>query len=288
MQCVSCKKHFHKKCAKLTSKGSNIWTCLECLCFELPFSNLSNEDFIRTINDVGDIDQTKLNLLPSFSVQTLLDKITSEACIQTGEFESETINSKYYSPNEFLARKFSKSKFSILHLNIVSLQSRINELRGLLAILNFSFDIIAISETKLKADCDIAVNIDLEGYRLEKTPTDTFFGGVAIYIKKSFTCSVRKELSISDKNVAESIFLEIERKNQKNIIVGCIYRHHGDLKKFNKSFLSNILKRLLKHKNKTIFLCGDFNANLLAAEEHSETETFYEDLACQSFQPLIL
>ena len=289
VQCTSCKKNFHKKCAKLTSNHiCNWWSCHDCTGLEFPFCNLSNEEFLGTINGIDNIDETKLSLLPSFSVQTLLDKITSNICIETGEFEADTINSKYYSSNDFLARKFSKSKFSILHINIVSLQSRINELRELLAVLKQPFDIIAISETKLKTGCDITVNIDLDGYDLEKTPTETFFGGVAIYVKKSHAHSVRKELNFSDKNVAESIFIEIERKNRKNIIVGCLYRHHSELQKFNNLFLSKILKKLAKHKNKTVFLCGDFNANLLAAEEHSDTEAFYEDLACQSFQPLFL
>ena len=288
VQCTICKKNFHKKCAKLPKNICNNWNCQDCTGLEFPFCNLSNEEFISTINGIDNTDKTKLNLLPSFSVQTLLDKITSDVCIETGGFESETVNSKYYAPNEFLARKFAKSKFSILHLNIVSLQSRINELRELLALLNYPFDLIAISETKLKTDCDIAVNIDLDGYDFEKTTTDTFFGGVAIYIRKSLKYSVRKELSFSNKNMAESIFVEIERKNKKNIIAGCIYRHHGELQKFNDTFLSKILKKMEKHKNKTMFLCGDFNANLLAAEEHSDTGAFYEDLACQSFQPLIL
>ena len=289
VKCTSCQKNFHKKCAKSPlNQVNDKWTCQECTGLELPFCALSNEQFLCTINGIDNIDHTKLNLLPSFSVRTLLDKITSNICIETGEFESETVNSKYYSPNEFLAHKFTKSKFSILHLNIVTLQSHINELRESIALLNFPFDLIAISETKLKTDCAIPTNIDLQGYYLEKTTTDTFFGGVALYIRKSFNYSVRKELSCSDKNVAESVFIEIERKNQKNIIVGCMYRHHSDLQTFNESFLSTILKKLTKHKNKTVFLCGDFNANLLAADEHSATEAFYENLACQSCQPLIL
>ena len=289
VQCSSCSKNFHKKCAKVYSKQAPCnWSCNGCLRLELPFANLPNDEFIGIINGLDNIDNTKLNLLPSFSVQSLLDKITTHACIETGEFESETVNSRYFSPNEFLAKKFSKSKFSILHLNIVSLQSHIDELRELLALLNHPFDLIAISESKLKLDCNIVVNIDLEGYSMEKTPTNTFFGGVALYIKNTFQYTVCKELSISETNVAESIFLEIQRKNRKNIIAGCLYRHHTALKKFNDSFLTKILKRLSKHKNKTTFLCGDFNANLLSADDHGDTEAFYEALSCQSFQPLIL
>ena len=67
-----------------------------------------------------------------------------------------------------------------------------------------------------------------------------------------------------------------------------MYRHHCELQKFNTTFLTKILKKLTKHKKKTVFLCGDFNANLLTTEEHTATEAFYEMMACQSFQPLIL
>ena len=219
----------------------------------------------------------------------MLDKITSSACIETGEFESETVNSKYFSPNEFLSRKFSKSKFSILHLNIASLQLHINELRTLLSLLNHPFDIIAISETKIKTNCAIAANISLEGYHLEHTRTETFFGGVALYIKNSFkNYKLCKDLSFSEKSVAESIFVEIDCLKQKNIIVGCIYRHPSELTKFNSCFLPKILAGLAKKKNKFKFICGDFNANLLNGVDHSVTEEFYETLSCHSFQPLIL
>ena len=121
VQCSVCSKNFHKKCAKLSSKQVPFWTCHQCTRLEFPFGNLQDDEFISAINGVDNFDENKLNLLPSFSVQSLLDKITSHACIETGEFESETVNSKYYTPNEFLAKKFSKSKFSILHLNIASI-----------------------------------------------------------------------------------------------------------------------------------------------------------------------
>ena len=70
---------------------------------EFPFCNLSNEIFLRSIKGIGNIDSTKLSSLPSFSGQTLLDKIKTNACIETGDFESETVSSKHYSPNDFLA-----------------------------------------------------------------------------------------------------------------------------------------------------------------------------------------
>ena len=60
---------------------------------------------------------------------------------------------------EFQKAKFKTStSFSIFHLNIYSVQLDIEELRILLEILNF--DIIAISETKLKDIPIVGINLN--------------------------------------------------------------------------------------------------------------------------------
>ena len=64
---------------------------------------------------------------------------------------------------------------------------------------------------------------EIEGYNLNHTPSETHFGGVALYVKKSFDIKPRNDLSRSLKGVGESIFIEIERDRAKNIIIGCIF-----------------------------------------------------------------
>ena len=56
----------------------------------------------------------------------------------------------------------SSTALSIFHLSIHSIQLHIDELRILLEILEFKFDIIAISESKL--NCQPIVDINLKGY----------------------------------------------------------------------------------------------------------------------------
>ena len=57
------------------------------------------------------------------------------------------INCNYYDINEFTKAKFNASKsFSVLHLNIHSVNKHIEELRIILNLLNFKFDVIALSE----------------------------------------------------------------------------------------------------------------------------------------------
>ena len=61
-----------------------------------------------TINGLDELDRGNLHSKPSFSIKSLLDKIGGRQTIQTGDFDSETITSKYYTPLEFFDSKFSK------------------------------------------------------------------------------------------------------------------------------------------------------------------------------------
>ena len=60
-----------------------------------------------------------------------------------------------------------------------------------------------------------------------------------------------------------------------------------DLSDFNCNYLNNLLEKTSKEQ-KSIFLLGDFNVNLLNYNEHNETNEFLDSLASNSFIPLIL
>ena len=87
---------------------------------------------------------------------------------------------------------------------------------------------------------------------------------------------------------AESIFIEIKSTSSKNIIIGCLYRHHEKITDFIDNFLVDILAKLRKDKNKTCILMGDFNIDLLKIGDHDESCRFYEILSENGFRPLIL
>ena len=56
---------------------------------------------------------------------------------------------------------------------------------------------------------------------------------------------------------------------------------------FNCNYLNKLLKNISKEQ-KSVFLLGDFNVNLLNYNEHNQTNEFLESLASNSFIPLIL
>ena len=75
---------------------------------------------------------------------------------------------------------------------------------------------------------------------------------------------------------------------KSNIIVGVIYRHPSmDLTDFNCNYLNKLLENISKEQ-KSIFLLGDFNVNLLNYDEHNQTNEFLDSLASNSLIPLIL
>ena len=144
---------------------------------------MDNTDFCVTLDGRSLPKTDSLNILPSFSIQTLLDKISGAITIETDEFLSDSIESKYYKPEDFIAAKIPKNSFSIMHLNIASLQGHIDDLKNLLALLNHPFHIIGITETKIVDGKEPLIKIDLDGYVFENTPTKTSFGGSSLYIR---------------------------------------------------------------------------------------------------------
>ena len=76
---------------------------------------------------------------------------------------------------------------------------------------------------------------------------------------------------MSLKNELESTFTEIVNPKKSNIIVGVIYRHPSmDLTDFNCNYLNKLLENISKEQ-KSIFLLGDFNVNLLNHNEYNQT-----------------
>ena len=84
----------------------------------------------------------------------------------------------------------------------------------------------------------------------------------------------------------ESTFVEIINKNEKNVVVGCIYKHP---KQTIPNFLDNHLLPLLEklsHENKQILITGEFNINLFNYDEKN-TVNFLDTMFSYSYLPFI-
>ena len=200
------------------------------------------------------------------------------------------INCKYVDINSFKSFKEDKKKFSILHLNIASLSLHKEEFEIVLTLLDFKFDIIGISETKLKKGINPNFDISLIGYNHFSIPTESEKGGVMLYIANEHKCKPRDDLSstVYKSYELESVFMELIIPNKKNVTVGCIYRHPSmDLTDFTENYLNQLMAKMAGNKN-NIFLLGDFNIDLMKNDIDTSTSTFLDLLTSNLFVPHII
>ncbi len=229
-----------------------------------------------------------MTLSPSFSIQSLLDKIPGVSQNSNEDFLSNSISSKYYTPSEFIASKFKTTSLGIIHLNIASLSLHIDGLKMLLDLLNHPWDVIGISETKICEEHEPLINVLIDGYDFIRTDTKSSFGGVGLFIKHGLDYKVREDLNKSIQNVSESVFVELKYKSNKTLLVGCIYRHHSPITEFVDRFFADILTKIGKEKKKTIAPLGDFNIDMLKFDNDANTGNFIDLLSSEGFRPLIL
>ena len=103
----------------------------------------------------------------------------------------------------------------------------------------------------------------LNNYSFEFTPTEASVGGTLLYIANHLSYKCCNDLNIYTKNELESTFIEIVNPKKSNILVGDIYRHPSmDFADFNCNSLNKLLENISKEQ-KSIFLLGDFDVNLL-------------------------
>ena len=114
---------------------------------------------------------------------------------------------------------------SILYLNISSISAHIDDLRTFLNLAHQKFDIICISESRLSSKYPQTTNIDLPGFKMERTPTESSAGGTLIYIFQSLSYKPRKDLQIYCPKELESTFTELLIPNWQSHLIGVVYKH---------------------------------------------------------------
>ncbi|CAH3188463.1 unnamed protein product, partial [Porites lobata] len=107
---------------------------------------------------------------------------------------------------------------------------------------------------------DSAHSVDINGFKfLHKYRQNRTGGGVGLYISNVLEFKLREDLSLHNVDTVESLFIELIRPREKNIIV----------------------------ENKICFLMGDFNINLINYQNHHLTGQFLDGMYSNMFFPLI-
>ena len=309
IQCSNCNNWIHhnnkSKCSLLSDIDFKLhigvddipWNCAICDAELLPFATLDDSLFlISSLDKDGDVSHD-VNLIPSISTNKFVancDAITNALNYDYDDDQFQlNINSKYYDINKLNSLKLDKlSSFGLFHVNIASLNLHIDDLKLILSLLNFNFDIIGISEHKINNDYgESTVNIDIPGYqKFIFQRTETTHGGTGFYLKNNINSVVRNDLAFNSCSDFESFFIEIKFLKKKNLIVGCIYRHPTSkisIQDFNQDYIDPLLQKI-SSENKLCAIMGDFNIDLLKCDTHDMNNAFLNSLASNSFSPYVL
>ena len=295
-----CNHWIHLKCNNTTSTEYNSlieegsacsWCCQKCINLAIPFSDIEKENFLLTNVAGQNPDICELDIV-DFNIGTknkeLVDEI-SNMILHNQNLDPDEVGfpCEYYDIEKIIKSKFESTHFfSTIHHNIHSLQAHFEELKHLLQCVPIEFDIIALSEVKLLKGQNPVIDINIPNYALEYTPTEATKGGTAIYISKKHKYIQRKDLEIYIPKTIESTFVELVYPNSKNIIVGCVYKHHNISEEQFTNELVPILKKINK-ENKSCQISGDFNINLLNSVKKIENAHFFNNITSNNFMPTI-
>ena len=297
--CMSCNLWSHIKCNgtsvneynNLLKEGKDSpWLCAKCSIKEreemFPFCSVSDDVFANIfLLDTPSFSDT----IPTFDVCSRLTKLPNLGDYDIDEQMPQHIDTHYFSLQE-LSKSFYKSssnkELSIFHSNIRSLSLHLDELVGLANNLNQSFDVIGVSETWDSFENPIATNVEIPGYDFVFTRSHSQNGGVGMYVKSNLSASPRKDLDCSNDDF-ETVWIEVDRKNEKNLLFCCVYRHPNSNIESLTFHLNDILLKVTQ-SNKLAFIMGDFNVNLLNYNSDTQTCDFVNNFFSNNFMPCIL
>ena len=138
-------------------------------------------------------------------------------------------------------------------MSIRSLSNKFERPSNFLGQVRVKFPIIGISETWLD---DYYHFSDTAGYNfLHKPRVNRIGGGVGLYIGEHLNYKERHDLAFPEDKSAESLFVEINRTKEKNIIVGIIYLPPDSKLNEFLSDLDLVLGKISKENN-LVFLMG--------------------------------
>ena len=104
----------------------------------------------------------------------------------------------------------------------------------LLDALTFRFNILGITETRIKSACDnLDFNPTISHYNFEHVPTPLSAGGVGMYIDENLKYTIIEKCS---NEVFQVLWVELHLPKHGNILCGVMYTQHNSSELFQEYF----------------------------------------------------
>ena len=156
--CDHCNQWVHIKCSDLNDLDYNLlksksefWYCILCTSEILPFCTVNS---IIPFRSKGNLKKPTVALI---NLVNQLNNFTDNK----KENELKLPNCKYREIDYFqkLCKNFKRKVLSFFHMNACSLTKNFDDFNILLNDLNVNFDILAITESRIKKDSSSPVNL---------------------------------------------------------------------------------------------------------------------------------
>lgn len=275
--CNSCEHWVHEKCSAVTpsdflkfSNSDLIFNCCNCL---FPFTNTSALEFKLLFNE--NFSQQSSELLNNNNISHL----NSNSPFNNNEIL--TSHFQYITPSTSKTLFQNDNDFSLLSLNIRSLNRNFSKLEVLVSEIGFMPDVILVSETWI-TESSVFIH-KLEGYSFINKPCETGqIGGAGIFIKDKLNFDILHSTSL-DAPKCEDIWIKIKFSPNKTLVIGSIYRHPNYHHNEFQDKLSSIIYSL-SSSNQSFITGGDININLLSDKEsiNSYKEEIYSNGCLQT------
>ena len=310
MQCSYCHDLVHVNCLPCifrddplyTERHINRWLCISCSNSVFPFNHFEEDiDFLSALSEYW-VDEIKL------SCEDFRDKVFIPFEFNIDEksplFDTDPdihfyntvhgLNLKhcnYYIEDSFNDKcsqlSISSQNLSLIHTNIRSAPKNLSSFETYLQNIDTKFTVVGLTETWMTQDNVGLYGIDgynaVNNFRINRCG-----GGVSVLIRDDIEYFERPHLNMMTAN-AETVFVEIDKSyvgKSSNIIVGVIYRPPDTNINVFTELLETIMSKI-KTENKVCYLLGDYNINLLNAENHPPTQEFVDTMFSHSLFPCI-
>ena len=259
---------------------------------QMAFNTLNDDDLFDLFRSSSTVNEVNYDSLTNFD-ESVVNHINSSAEELELDFNFDDPASynftKYITNHQFhdIVKDFENDTFSLLHVNIRSLNKHFDDLKLFLDNPTENpFSVIGLTETWVNQDLNQPYSLSDYDF-VVKNRQNRIGGGVALYVHTKYNYIVRDEISLSN-DFIESLFIEIIIPNSKNILIGVIYRPPNSNVKDFLTHSSDLLRCQIFNNNDS-FIMGDFNINLLKRDhDHNNvSQDFLEILLSASFLPLI-
>ncbi|CAB4040195.1 Hypothetical predicted protein, partial [Paramuricea clavata] len=159
----------------------------------------------------------------------------------------------------------TKNNVKIAHLNVRSLKCREHYVLVKETILANKFDIFTISETWLDNSVTV-VQFEVPGYKLYRVDRENKKGGgICVYVLQNYESVLLSEISYISPTGLHQLWLRIQIRNLKSIVVCTVYRPpDASVSCLDSDLITSYISALtLSHP---IYILGDLNCNLLKTD----------------------